>query len=76
MVRVVLASLSPAVDALETQVKIDASWWHALLSHVLLLSLLGFASADPRLHGAIAVVALLTNILGFGVVLYQPWQAG
>ncbi len=36
------------------------------------LSLLGVVSASARLHGAIVVIALLTNVLGFGAVYFEP----
>lgn len=39
---------------------------------VFLLNVLGVKSANPRLHGALSVVALLTQVLGFGAVLFRP----
>lgn len=39
---------------------------------VFVLNLVGIASANPRLHAAIAIVTLLRQILGFGRVWFEP----
>jgi hypothetical protein len=39
---------------------------------MIILNVFGVASDNPRLHAVIAVIALLAQILGFGVVLFQP----
>jgi len=36
------------------------------------LNVLGVVSPNPRLHALIASIALLTQILGFGTVLFRP----
>ena len=46
------------------------------LGIVFLLNILGVISANPRLHGVLVVTALLTNVLGFGAVFFQPGGAG
>lgn len=39
---------------------------------VFALNVLGVLSSNPRLHGVLVVAALLTNVLGFGAVFFQP----
>jgi len=39
---------------------------------LLVLNVLGATSANPRLHGTISILALLTQFLGFGVILFRP----
>lgn len=44
----------------------------APMAALLLLNVLGVFSASPRLHGLIAVIAFLTNVLGFGAAFFEP----
>mgnify|MGYP001415316145 CR=1 FL=1 len=39
---------------------------------MIVLNVLGARSASPRLHEVIAVLALLTQFLGYGLVLFRP----
>ena len=39
---------------------------------VFVLNIVGVFSANPRLHGFLVVIALLTNLVGFGSVWFQP----
>jgi len=39
---------------------------------MLVLNVLGARSDDPRLHAVIAALALLTQILGFGALMFRP----
>ena len=45
------------------------------LAVVFLLNVLGLASANPRLHGVLVIIALITNVLGFGAVWFQPGES-
>jgi hypothetical protein len=39
---------------------------------VFVLNVIGLFSANPRLHATLVVIALLTNLVGFGSVWFQP----
>jgi hypothetical protein len=44
----------------------------APMAVLFLLNVLGVLSASPRLHGVLAVIAFLANLLGFGAAFFQP----